>query len=91
MAKQNTYAPINAVANYFLLRTNVPAGDVMTHLKLQKLCYFAQAFNLVNHDCGMFKDTFQAWSHGPVAPLCGGVSRNLPGKLSAARALAASP
>ena len=68
MAKQNTYAPINAVANYFLLRTNVPAGDVMTHLKLQKLCYFAQAFNLVNHDCGMFKDTFQAWSHGPVAP-----------------------
>ena len=65
---RNALVPVNQVANYFLLRTNVPAGDVMTHLKLQKLCYFAQVFNLVNRDCKLFEDTFQAWSHGPVAP-----------------------
>ena len=63
----NAYVPINQVANYFLQRTDVSAGDVLTHLKLQKLCYFAQVCNLVNGRGALFEDRFQAWSHGPVA------------------------
>ncbi|WP_104932820.1 Panacea domain-containing protein [Paenibacillus larvae] len=36
------------------------------HLKLQKLCYYAQAWYLAFFGESMFDDEFEAWVHGPV-------------------------
>lgn len=35
------------VANYFISRADKESGSFMTHLKLQKLVYYAQAWSLV--------------------------------------------
>lgn len=34
--------------------------------KLQKLCYYAQAWHLALYDEPLFKGKFRAWAHGPV-------------------------
>lgn len=39
---------------------------VMSTMKLQKLCYYAQAWSLVWDDKPLFNEDFQAWSNGPV-------------------------
>lgn len=36
------------------------------HKKIQKLCYYAQAWNLVYNGSPMFDSGFEAWVHGPV-------------------------
>jgi uncharacterized phage-associated protein len=56
------------VANYFRNCVERGAGSVITHLKLQKLCYYAQAWHLVFEDRPLFNAEFQAWTHGPVCP-----------------------
>ena len=57
------------VAKYFLARVEVDLGSVITHLKLQKLCYYSQAWHLVFTDGEkMFDQKFEAWAHGPVCP-----------------------
>lgn len=38
----------------------------LTHLKLQKLLYFAQGVNLVVNNKVLFNDKINAWTHGPV-------------------------
>lgn len=40
-------------------------GD-MSAMKLQKLCYYAQAWSLVWDDRPLFEEDFQAWANGPV-------------------------
>lgn len=40
----------------------------MSSMKLQKLCYYSQAWHLVWSDEPMFVEPFQAWANGPVAP-----------------------
>lgn len=55
-------ATIYEVANYFL------SLDDMTHKKLQKLCYYAQAWFLALYDEPLVDNDFQAWVHGPVCP-----------------------
>ena len=61
-------APINVnlIADWFLNRVDRESGDAITHLKLQKLLYFAQAWHLANKGSPLFDDEFQAWAHGPV-------------------------
>lgn len=56
------------IANWFLLRVDRDAGEAMTHLKLQKLIYYAQAWHLANFDKPLVAEEFQAWSHGPACP-----------------------
>ena len=56
------------VAKYFLSLVDEAGGSVMTHLKLQKLCYYAQAWFLAFEGRPMFDQSFQAWAHGPVCP-----------------------
>lgn len=41
---------------------------VMSTMKLQKLCYYAQAWSLVWDDTPLFNEDFQAWANGPVCP-----------------------
>jgi uncharacterized phage-associated protein len=37
-------------------------------MKLQKLCYYCQAWTLAWEDNPLFDDDFQAWAGGPVNP-----------------------
>lgn len=61
------YQPID-IANWFLAAIDRDAGDSITHLKLQKLVYYAQAWALVLIEDELFVEDFQAWVHGPVLP-----------------------
>ncbi len=56
------------IANYFTCTIDREAGDSITHLKLQKLMFYAQSWSLVLFDKTLFEEDFQAWSHGPVLP-----------------------
>lgn len=38
----------------------------ITAMKLQKLCYYAQAWNLVWEDRALFDARIEAWANGPV-------------------------
>ena len=42
--------------------------DHLSTMKLQKLCYYAQAWSLVWDDEPLFNEDFQAWANGPVCP-----------------------
>lgn len=59
---------VNDIALYFLAQTDEDEGEVISHLKLQKLCYYAQGFHLAIFDAPLFAEEIQAWAHGPVAP-----------------------
>lgn len=50
------------VAKYFLLL------EQMNHKKLQKLCYYAQAWSLALTGVHLMDTWFEAWAHGPVSP-----------------------
>lgn len=62
-----TYTPLQ-IANWFLANIDRQAGDLITHLKLQKLVYYAQAWSLASRGVPLFQEDLQAWAHGPVAP-----------------------
>ena len=52
---------VRNVANWFLSQSS------MTHKKVQKLCYYAQAWYCTLYDgTPLFEDEIQAWVHGPV-------------------------
>ncbi len=59
---------VKDVANYFLASVDEEAGDSLSNLKLQKLCYYAQGYHLALRDKPLFSDEIQAWEHGPVIP-----------------------
>jgi uncharacterized phage-associated protein len=40
----------------------------MSAMKLQKLMYYAQSWNLVWEEEPLFDDDFEAWANGPVLP-----------------------
>jgi len=57
------------VGRYLLSLTNQEeAGDLISNLKLQKLVYYAQGFHLALEGRPLFKQTIEAWNHGPVVP-----------------------
>ena len=43
----NEIKSVHATADYFLGKIDTTAGDTISNLKLQKLCYFAQMASLV--------------------------------------------
>lgn len=54
-------ADITDVANWFLLKED------MSHKKIQKLCYYAEAWSETLLDAPICRNNeFQAWVHGPV-------------------------
>jgi len=56
---------LQKVTDFFLVKSN-QASRPLTNKKLQKLAYYAQAWNLVFNDDVMFKDPIEAWIHGPA-------------------------
>ena len=56
---QKTYT-IFDIANWFLLR------EIMSHHKLQKLCYYAQAWSLALNNRRLIDADFEAWARGAI-------------------------
>ncbi|MDD5851187.1 MAG: DUF4065 domain-containing protein [Galactobacillus timonensis] len=54
-------ATVFDVAKYILEKKGT-----MTTMKLQKLCYYSQAWSLVWDDQPLFDEDFEAWANGPV-------------------------
>jgi len=50
----------------YLLQQAETEGAAVTHLKLQKLCYYAQGYSLALLAEPMFAEPIEAWEHGPV-------------------------
>lgn len=50
------------IANWFLSK------ESMTQKKIQKLCYYAQAWCYALNDYRLIDTVFEAWVHGPVSP-----------------------
>ena len=55
-------ASVFDVAKYFLSKQG------MEHKKLQKLCYYGQAWHCALEGKPLFLETIEAWVHGPVCP-----------------------
>ncbi len=55
------------VASAFLELVN-EHGDFVSNLKLQKLLYYSQGWNLAYKGEPLFSERLEAWIHGPVCP-----------------------
>jgi uncharacterized phage-associated protein len=53
------------VCDYIILKVRA-AGESLSHLKLQKLMFYVQAWHLAFFGKPLFVGRFQAWVHGPV-------------------------
>lgn len=61
-------ATAKQVAEYILSVSTPSEGDIISHLKLQKLLYYCQGFRLAMHNAPLFGETIHHWDHGPVVP-----------------------
>jgi len=52
----------NHLVDYILMK-----GGAMSHLKIQKILFYIQAYHLAYFDNPIIEDDFQAWVHGPVS------------------------
>lgn len=50
------------LVDYILVR-----GGAMSHLKIQKILFYIQAYHLAYFDEPIIDDNFEAWVHGPVS------------------------
>lgn len=57
-------ATVFDVAKYILDKR----GEMST-MKLQKLCFYSQAWSLAWEEGALFNEDFQAWANGPVCPV----------------------
>ena len=64
----NELPPLSAddVASFFLSVVDRGNGDTMTHLRLEKLTYYAQAWHLALAGPPLFPERIEAWELGPV-------------------------
>jgi uncharacterized phage-associated protein len=56
------------IANKIIINTDIDKGDIISNLKLQKMMYYLQGFNLAFFDEKLFEDGIEAWQYGPVVP-----------------------
>lgn len=59
--------PALFVANYIIEYAD-KKGYEISNLKLQKILYYVNARNLVEHSEPIFSDTMEKWKYGPVIP-----------------------
>jgi uncharacterized phage-associated protein len=52
----------------FFIALAQDAGETLTHMKLQKLLYYAQAWHCGMFGKPLFAAKFEAWKFGPVCP-----------------------
>lgn len=58
----------NQIADWFLCNMDLESGESISHLKLQKIIYYAQAWSLTLLNKPLFDEDIEAWTHGPVIP-----------------------
>ena len=66
-----TTYPSDLIADFFRARANPDVGDLLSNLKLQKLCYYAAGVMAAvrqNDADPLFAEPIEAWQHGPVIP-----------------------
>jgi uncharacterized phage-associated protein len=56
------------VSKFFITKIYPEAGEVITHLKLQKMVYYVQSWYLAFFQSPFFHEDCEAWVHGPVFP-----------------------
>lgn len=56
------------IAQYFINHSYGGQLDDVTNMKLQKLLYYAQGYNLALHGEPLFDEDIENWSHGTVVP-----------------------
>ncbi len=54
------------VSVMYVARSILDKRGAMTTMKLQKLVYYCQAWNLVWRDAPLFNESIEAWAGGPV-------------------------
>lgn len=57
---------IQDVCDYIIFRVTGEGNGMLSHLKLQKILYYIQSWNLAFEKEPLFEGKFQAWIHGPV-------------------------
>lgn len=57
--------PAAAVVNNFI-EVSTQRNDPVTHMKLQKLVYFAHGWHLALNDAPLIQEGVEAWKYGPV-------------------------
>jgi uncharacterized phage-associated protein len=60
------YSP-RLIANAFI-RKAAQEQVPLSHMKLQKLVFFAHSWNLALNDKALLSENFEAWPYGPVVP-----------------------
>jgi uncharacterized phage-associated protein len=60
---------LSSAISYFIMQSRNAGQNDLTNKKLQKLLYYAQAWNLVLRKKELFKEDFEAWVHGPAIPV----------------------
>lgn len=55
------------VADWFIARA-AAEDDAVSHLKVQKLLYYSEAWSQALLDKELLDENIQAWAHGPVVP-----------------------
>jgi uncharacterized phage-associated protein len=55
---------VHTIAKFIVKNASLPVSN----LKLQKLLYYAQGWNLGIHGEPIFAEQIEAWIHGPVVP-----------------------
>lgn len=66
MLESGKFVPPEVIARWFVNTVDRDSGDAITHLKLQKMVFYAQAWFLAHFDRPLFEEDFEAWVHGPV-------------------------
>jgi uncharacterized phage-associated protein len=59
---------VKNVANYLIHLSSPGTSKGITHLKMQKLVFYAQALSYAINKQELFNEDFEAWVHGPVSP-----------------------
>ena len=54
------------IADFFISLGNAENEDPMTNLRINKLLYFAQGWNLQRFGRPLFDEAIKAWKYGPV-------------------------
>lgn len=60
-------APLKTIDSIALSNYILKHYGPMSHLKLQKLLFYCDAYHLAYFDTQLIEDEFEAWVHGPVS------------------------
>lgn len=63
-----SYKSLDIANKILAMPTYIDDGELISNLKLQKLLYYVQGFNLACFGEPLFDEGIEAWQYGPVVP-----------------------